>query len=162
MECFKTLRESLEDYMKNSIIVISACLILLISSTYSYPLCINVSEANLRGGPGTKYEKTWEVFKYMPFKKISKKGNWFKVKDVDGDVHWVYRKLVTEKFQCAVVKVDKANIRSGPGKKYGKNTLSPALKYDSFKVVKRDSSWVKVTDEFGDSGWVFRNLLWIH
>ena len=136
--------------MKNGIIVISALIILLIFSTHSYSLCINVSEANLRGGPGTKYEKTWEVFKYMPFKKLSKKGNWFKVKDVDGDVHWVYRKLVTEKFECAVVNVDKANIRSGPGTKYNKSALSPALKYDSFKIVKRDASWVKVTDEFGD------------
>jgi len=148
--------------MKKGIILISALLILLISSIYAYPLCINVSEANLRGGPGTKYEKTWEVFKFMPFQKLSKKGNWFKVKDVDGDVHWVYRKLVTEKFQCAVVKVDKANIRSGPGTKYSKNALSPALKYDSFKVLETSSSWVKVTDEFGDSGWIFRNLLWIH
>jgi SH3-like domain-containing protein len=121
-----------------------------------------VSEANLRGGPGTKYEKTWEVFKYMPFNKLSKKGNWYKVKDVDGDVHWIYSKLVTDKFNCAVVKVDKANVRSGPGTKYGKNALSPALKYDSFKVIKTRSSWVKVSDEFGDSGWISRKLLWIH
>ena len=148
--------------MKKGIIIISALLILLISSTYSYPLCINVSEANLRGGPGTRYEKTWEVFKYMPFENISKKGNWFKVKDVDGDVHWVYRKLVTEQFKCAVVKVNKANVRTGPGTKYDKSALSPALKYDSFKVLEISSSWVKVTDEFGDSGWIFKNLLWIH
>jgi SH3-like domain-containing protein len=148
--------------MNKGIIGISVLLTFLISSTYSYPLCINVSEANLRGGPGSKYEKTWEVFKYMPFQKISKKGNWFKVKDVDGDVHWVYRKLVTEKFQCAVVKVDKANIRTGPGTGYDKSPLSPALKYDSFKVIKTSSSWVKVTDEFGDSGWIFKKLLWIN
>jgi SH3-like domain-containing protein len=162
MECIKTLRRHLEGLMKKSIIVVCALVISFIFSNCADALCINVSEANLRGGPGTKYEKTWEVFKYMPFNKLSKKGNWFKVKDVDGDVHWVYRKLVTEKLECAVVKVDKANIRSGPGTKYNKSALSPALKYDSFKVVKRDASWIKVTDEFGDSGWIFRKLLWIH
>lgn len=135
--------------------------IFFLSSNYSYSLCINVPEANLRGGPGTKYDKTWEVFKYMPFNKLSRKGDWYRVKDVDGDVHWIYRKLVTEKFNCAVVKVDKANVRSGPGTRYGKNALSPALKYDSFKVLKTRSSWVKVSDEFGDSGWISKKLLWI-
>lgn len=148
--------------MKKGILLLSSFFIVLAFSPSTYALCINVSEANLRGGPGTKYEKTWEVFKYMPFKKISKKGSWFKVKDVDGDVHWVYRKLVTEDFQCAVVKVDKANVRRGPGEKFDKSALSPALKYDSFKVTEISSSWVKVTDEFGDSGWIFKKLLWIY
>jgi SH3-like domain-containing protein len=124
-------------------------------------MCVNVAEANLRRGPGTKYEKSWEVFKYMPFNKVSKKGNWYKVKDVDGDVHWVYTKLVTEKFKCAVVKVNKANIRSGPGTKNSIVALSPALKYDSFKVIKTKDSWVKVVDEFGDTGWIFKKLLWL-
>ncbi len=134
---------------------------LLIFSNYAYALCVNVSMANLRKGPGTNYKKTWHVFKYMPFKKITKKGGWYKVQDVDGDVHWIYSKLVTGKIKCAVVKVDKANVRSGPGTKFRKNVLSPALKYDSFKVIKRKGSWVKVIDEFGDTGWIFRKLLWI-
>jgi len=138
-----------------------AALITIIFSSNSFALCVNVSEANLRSGPGTKFAKTWEVFKYMPFKKLSRKGSWYKVKDVDGDMHWVYTKLVTGNFKCAVVKVDKANVRSGPGEKFGKTAMSPALKYDSFKVIKTQSPWVKVIDEFGDSGWIFRKLLWI-
>ena len=136
-------------------------LITIFFSSNSYALCTNVPEANLRSGPGTKFGKTWEVFKYMPFNKLSEKENWYKVEDVDGDVHWVYTKLVTSKFKCAVVKVDKANVRSGPGDKYKKTSMSPALKYDSFKVIKTQASWVKVLDEFGDSGWIFRKLLWI-
>lgn len=125
-------------------------------------LCVNVPEANLRSGPGTKYEKTWEVFKYMPFKRLSKRGNWFKVQDVDGDRHWIYRKLVTGKFNCAVVKVDKANIRSGPGTRYREKHFSPALMYDAFKVLTRKGKWVKIVDEFGEKGWIFRKLLWIY
>ena len=148
--------------MKEFFTFILAIFILFSISNYSHALCVNVPEANLRNGPGTKHEKTWEVFKYMPFKKQSSKGNWYKVKDVDGDSHWIYKNLVTDKFRCAVVKVDKANVRNGPGTGYGKNALSPALKYDSFKVIKIKSSWVKVIDEFGDTGWIFRKLLWIH
>jgi SH3-like domain-containing protein len=123
-------------------------------------LCVNVPEANLRSGPGTKYEKTWMVYKYMPFKKIKQQGSWIKVEDVDGDRHWIYKKLVTSRIRCAVVKAKKANIRSGPGTQYSKSS-EPAVKYDSFKVLKKKSSWVKVVDEFGISGWIFRKLLWI-
>ncbi len=136
-------------------------LLTLLYSHYAHALCVNVPEANLRSGPGTKFEKTWEVFKYMPFDRLSKKDNWYKVKDIDGDVHWVYTKLVTSKIKCAVVKVDKANVRSGPGQKYRQTSMSPALKYDSFKVIKIQAPWAKVVDEFGDTGWIFRKLLWI-
>ncbi len=134
----------------------------LIFNSYANALCVKVPTANLREGPGTKYEKTWQVFKYMPFKQIQKKGNWYKVQDVDGDKHWIYKKLVTGKMNCAVVKVDKANIRSGPGTRFGEKDASPAIKYDSFKVIKRKASWVNVVDEFGNTGWIFRKLLWIY
>jgi len=147
--------------MNKYVLFFITILLTLFFSYNSHALCVNVPEANLRSGPGTKFEKTWEVFKYMPFNKLSKKANWYKIKDVDGDVHWVYTKLVTSKFKCAVVKVDKANVRSGPGEKYSKTSMSPALKYDSFKVIKIQPPWAKVVDEFGDSGWIFRKLLWI-
>jgi SH3-like domain-containing protein len=98
----------------------------------------------------------------MPFKKLAEKGNWYKVQDVDGDIHWIYSKLVTDEFDCAVVKVDEANVRSGPGIKYKKTTLSPVIKYESFKVIKRKGLWVKVEDEFGNTGWIYRKLLWIY
>ena len=148
--------------MKKILILLLVLFALVIFTDLSDALCVNASEANLRSGPGTKYKKTWEVFKYMPFKKLSTKGNWYKVQDVDSDIHWIYKKLVTAKYNCAVVKVEKANIRTGPGTNYSKNALSPSLKYDSYKVLKTKSSWVKVTDEFDDTGWISRKLLWIY
>lgn len=148
--------------MKRFLIFKIIFLLLFLFHTVSHALCVKVPEANLRSGPGTKYEKTWEVFKYMPFKRLSKKRNWYKVQDVDGDKHWIYRKLVADSFNCAVVKVDKANIRNGPGTHFKKKHYSPSLKYDSYKVIKRKGKWVKVRDEFGDEGWIFRKLLWIY
>ena len=148
--------------MKRTLIIFAAFLVLAGFSSYSYALCVSVPEANLRSGPGLKNKKTWEVFKYMPFKKVSAKGDWYKVKDVDGDNHWIHKKLVTEKYKCAVVKVDRANVRRGAGLNYSKSALSPALKYDSFRVMSIKSKWVNVKDEFGDKGWIFRKLLWVN
>lgn len=127
----------------------------------AFALCVDNNYANLRSGPGTNFAKTWEVYRYMPFKKLLKKGSWYKVKDVDGDTHWIYEKLVTEKYRCAVVNNEKANVRTGPGTQFKKTGYSPVLRYYSFRVLKIDGDWVKVVDQDGDEGWIHKPLLWI-
>ncbi len=128
-------------------------------------VCVKTSEANLRNGPGTKYKVSWKVYKYMPFHKLDKKkvskSFWYKVKDVDGDTHWIFGGLVTNKFKCATVKADKANVRTGPGGKYKKASLNFVVKYYSFRVVKQKGNWVNVIDEYDNKGWIHKNLLWI-
>ncbi len=137
------------------------CSAALFTSTQAAAWCIKVSEANLRQGPGTNYPKSWEVFKYMPLEKVGAKGGWYHMKDLDGDKHWVYSKLVTNSMQCGVVKVETANVRTGPGTNYDSSPLSPVEKYYSFKVTKIQGDWVKVEDEVFNEGWVYKPLLWI-
>jgi SH3-like domain-containing protein len=137
------------------------CSAALITAGQASAWCIKVPEANLRQGPGTNFEKSWEVFKYMPLQKIGQKGSWYQVKDLDGDEHWVYSNLITNGMRCAVVKTDKANVRTGPGTNYEKSPLSPVDKYYSFKVIDTKGDWVKVEDEVFNEGWVFKRLLWI-
>ncbi|MFH1701890.1 MAG: SH3 domain-containing protein [Nitrospirota bacterium] len=130
---------------------------------YTYALCVNTWKANIRTGPGTNYENTWEVYKYMPLLKvgISLSGEWYAVKDVDGDVNWIHKRLVTSRYRCAVVKTEEVNVRTGPGTSYSKCFFSPAKKYYSFRVLKRKGIWVKVRDELNNTGWIHRNYLWI-
>jgi SH3-like domain-containing protein len=80
---------------------------------------------------------------------------------VDGDLHWIFRSLVTDKYKCAVVKDEKANVRTGPGTNYKQTDYSPVLRYYSFKILKIDGDWVNVIDQDGDKGWIFKPLLWI-
>lgn len=134
---------------------------LLFLQSNAEALCISNKKANLRQGPGTHYEKLWQVFKYMPFKEMKKKGNWYRVKDVDGDIYWVHRKLITKKYQCAVIKNNKTNLRKGPGTKYDLISWSPVDKYFSMKVLLIKGRWVRVEDGVGDKGWVSRSLIWI-
>lgn len=123
-------------------------------------LCVTSSQANLRGGPGTKHEKTWEVYQYMPLQEVGRRGNWYHVKDVDGDRHWVHKSLVSRRVHCAVVKADRANVRTGPGTGYRAADWSPLSTYYSLKAVKRSGKWVKVQDEAGNTGWIAKSLLW--
>jgi SH3-like domain-containing protein len=99
----------------------------------------------------------------MPFLKVgvSLSGEWYAVRDVDGDVNWMHKRLLTNKYKCAVVKTDDVNIRTNPGTNYPKSSLSPAKKYYSFKVLKRKGMWVRVEDNWGGIGWIKRNYLWI-
>jgi SH3-like domain-containing protein len=124
-------------------------------------LCIKEKRANLRKGPGLTYEKLWEVFKYMPFQQIGKKGEWLRVKDVDGDIYWVHQRLISKKFKCAVIKQNKTNLREGPSTKHPAVNWSPVNKYFSLKVLKITKNWVRVVDAVGDKAWVYRPLVWI-
>ena len=134
---------------------------LLVLGTRTEALCIKDNKANLRQGPGKHYEKLWTVFKYMPFKQLERKGNWLRVKDLDGDIYWVYKKITTKKYMCAVIKNNKTKIRQGPGTKFSEVKWSPIDKFFSMKVLKIKNSWVHIEDSVGDRAWVYRRLVWI-
>jgi SH3-like domain-containing protein len=35
------------------------------------------------------------------------------------------------------------------------------MKYEVFRIINNKDLWVKVKDEFGSTGWIFEQLLWI-
>ena len=151
---------------KNSFFKISILLFLfifgtLLSISNAEALCIKEKRANLRKGPGLNYEKLWEVFKYMPFSQIGKKGEWLRIKDLDEDIYWVHKRLTTKSYTCAVIKQNKTNLREGPGTKLKMVRWGPVDKYFSMKVLKIKNDWVRVVDAVGDKAWVYRPLVWI-
>lgn len=146
---------------KTTFICFFIVIAMFLFSPPSYALCVKKSDANLRSGPGTSYRKTGEVFKYTPLKRLKTRGKWLHVRDVNGEKHWIHRNLITTQYKCAVVKVSEANIRSGPGTKYEEIEYSPSIRYETFKVLRRKGSWVKVEDEFEGRGWIYSKLLWI-
>lgn len=127
----------------------------------AYALCVDVPLANLRSGPGKKYKTVWQVCQYMPLKKISLSGNWYRVTDIDGYDEYVYGPLVTSRYQCAAVRSKTANIRTGPGIFYPRKFRGHATKYDSFRVLKAKGSWIEVQSDYNQTGWINRGLLWI-
>ncbi|MFQ5451438.1 MAG: SH3 domain-containing protein [Nitrospinaceae bacterium] len=149
--------------IKKLLLVFSALLpvLFLVPAAVSQALCISNKTANLRQGPGTHYEKLWQVFKYMPFKELGKRGDWYRVQDVDKDIYWVHKKLITKKFKCAVIKENKTNLRKGPGTNFPKVSWSPVDKYFSMKVLKIKNNWVRIEDSSGDRAWIYAPLVWI-
>jgi hypothetical protein len=124
-------------------------------------LCTLYPDTVLRRGPGTKYPISWRVGKYMPLVDTEYKSGWYKVKDLDGDIHWVYRKAVSTSMQCMAVRTSQATLRTGPGtdKTYG--DLPTVGKYYAFKRIGFEPPWYWVEDEARGRYWIHENLLWL-
>ena len=118
---------------------------------------IAADKVNLRAGPGKHYPVLWELGAGYPLRVLDRRGNWLKVKDFEGDVGWVYKKL-TSRRPHLVVKKRLINIRSGPGTKY--KVVAKAKRGVVFATLKRKGRWVKLKHETGLVGWARRDLLW--
>ncbi len=124
---------------------------------FGQTVCIKVPKANLRSGPGASFRVTWEVHRYMPLQQVGKNGEWLKVRDVDGDLHWVAQSVVTADEGCVTVKVDKATIRKAP--KANAPSWFKVDRYTSFKRVGEQKDWVKLEHE-GKTMWASTTVVW--
>ncbi len=133
---------------------------LLIWPQIGYSLCVNVSQANLRAGPKANSKLLWTVGRYMPLLEVDLQDGWYLVKDVDGKKMWIYSTLVTDEFDCAVIKVSSTNLRSMPDSKAAQTPLSVAYKYQPFKKLQREDNWLYLQDSYGGKHWVIDRNLW--
>jgi len=121
-------------------------------------LCVSVSKAHLRKGPGTQFPKTWTVGRYMPLVRLDRKGRWYKVKDLDGEEHWLHSRLVTTQYKCLAVKVREANLRQSPGGPRAE--YRSADKYSAFQRIRQKEAWYYVKDSYGQKFWIHKNTVW--
>lgn len=133
--------------------------LLVISSSIAAAERITViSEvANIRSGPGTKYEILWKVEKYYPAQVIKKTGKWYNFYDFEGDKGWIHQSLVSN-IPTLITSKENCNIRSGPGKKY--KILFTTEKGVPFRVVKTRGDWINIRHSDGDLGWIHKSLVW--
>ena len=120
-------------------------------------LAVSVSIANIRSGPGTKYDTLWQVYKYYPIKVVKKTGSWILFVDFEGDKGWVKSTLVGKIPSVITIKED-CNIRSGPGTKY--DIVFKTERGVAFKFIKEKGSWINVQHADGDKGWIYKPLVW--
>lgn len=120
-------------------------------------LSIKVPKANIRSGPGTKYEIIWQVGIYYPVQIIKKSGHWYQFSDYEGDAGWISDKLLGKQGTVITVK-DKCNVRSGPATKYP--VIFTTEKGVAFKVLKKQGKWIKIQHPDGDQGWIYKTLVW--
>ena len=122
-------------------------------------VCVQTKTAILRKGPSTSFPVTWTVGQNMPFLRVTEKGGWSEVKDLDGQLHWVSSRVLSAKFQCGVVKAKQAKLRRGGASK-APASLETADRYTPFRKVDRDGNQILVQDEYKAEYWIAENALW--
>ena len=143
--------------MKRYLIPLVFLIIFSAGAAAAERLTIVVPVANIRSGPGSKYDILWKVEKYYPIFVIQKKDPWYHFKDFEDDKGWVHKSLVG-KMESIVTKKDLCNIRSGPGT--GNKILFTVEKGIPFKVLKRKDRWLHIEHADKDQGWIHDSLVW--
>ena len=143
--------------MKRYSILLVLIILFTAGAAMAERLAIVASVANIRSGPGSKYDVLWKVEKYYPIFVIEKKESWYQFKDFEDDKGWVHKSLVG-KMQSIITKKDLCNIRSGPGT--GNKILFTVDKGIPFKVLKRKDRWLHIEHADKDQGWIHDSLVW--
>jgi SH3-like domain-containing protein len=120
-------------------------------------MAVKASIANLRDGAGTKNKVLWQVEKYHPFLVISKKKDWYEVKDFEGDTAWIHKSLLG-KISAVITTKTKVNVRSKPDKK--SKVVLRVERGVPFKVLKREGNWIRIEHADGEVGWIYKTLVW--
>ena len=111
---------------------------------------------NIRSGPSTKNEVLWEVFKDYPVEIIKREGDWVQIRDFENDKGWVYESLLSNE-KTMIVKVETANMRSGPGKE--NKIIATVKKGVVFTPVEQKGNWIKVKYKNDVTGWMYNTLV---
>lgn len=120
-------------------------------------IAVDRERINVRSGPGLNYSILWHLERGFPLQVVGSNRNWYKVRDYEGDVGWVYKPL-TDGQAHVVVKKPEINVRSGPGTNY--RIIAKAKEGVVFRTLARKKGWVRVRHENGTTGWVARYLVW--
>ncbi len=122
-----------------------------------FRVSVKVETANIRSGPGIKHNIIWKIEKHHPLRIIKQSGEWYHFRDYERDMGWIHKSLVGN-TRTVIMKADNINIRSGPGTRH-KVTFTAETGV-SFKVLKRKGDWIHIRHADGDTGWVFKELVW--
>lgn len=143
--------------MKKIVLVTLLCVLLSVGVASAKRLSVAVEKANIRSGAGKGHEILWTAEKYYPVETVSKSGKWYRIRDFEGDIGWIYASLLKE-TPAVIVKSTLVNVRQGPGTTF--KVVFQAEKGVSFKLLQKKGKWLKVKHADGDVGWIHKSLVW--
>jgi cell wall-associated NlpC family hydrolase len=135
------------------------------------PATIASAVANVRGGPGTNYDKVGELPAGAQLQLLAQADGWYQARGEDGRIFWITAELLDidpaiadflpeasaipapPPARIALVLEDGLNLRDGPGTDYmGMTKLSASAQLD---LLARYGDWLQVQTAEGQAGWVF-------
>jgi len=154
--------------IKYKILIINILLIFILSSysfseelkQYHYEFkSIRSDDANMRVGPGKRFEILWNFKKTgLPVKILRKFEQWYEIETPDGSVGWMWRKLLSNKQKTVIFKTKE--------KIYRKNSIeSDVIAYVSKNAILKihfcKNNWCKVeSKKHKVKGYVKTDNIW--
>ena len=117
---------------------------------------IRKSEANVRSGPGTQYPILWIYKKFgYPVEIIRKYQSWYQVRDIEGEMGWVYKSLISKRRTTLVGEGKPLVMYKQP------DATDPLIKFAPGVVLAVDHCTPHLCKVvYGNlSGWVVKNRL---
>ena len=143
-------------------ILCAACIVmgLMVCNSLAHAdqrLSVSTSEAKVRVGAGNNFDVIWKAEKYYPFRVLKKVGDWYHVKDYEGDEGWVHQSQVGN-TPTVITSNAKCSLRSEP-KSDAKVlfTVGPGI---PFKILKHNNNWLLLEHADGDKGWLQESVVW--
>lgn len=120
---------------------------------------LRAGEVNMRAGPGLQYPVEWVYRKKgLPFEIVAEHHHWRKVRDIDGDVGWIHKSLLTGR-RTAVVVGEARVIRGKPGVQSA--PVARAEPRVVGRVLACPGAGGPCRVDFGEvTGWIDRGALW--
>lgn len=143
--------------MKRYSLIIVGLLLLHGTALSSERFAVSVPTANIRSGPGEKYDILWKVERYYPIFILQKSGHWYFFKDFEGDKGWIHDSCIG-KISSVISLKDNCNVRSKPD--VGAMILFTVEKGIPFKIIERKGEWIHIEHSDGDKGWIHQSLVW--
>ncbi|MFO7929927.1 MAG: SH3 domain-containing protein [Thermodesulfobacteriota bacterium] len=135
------------------------CLILAGASAASAQekMAVSADVANIRSGPGTKYERIMQLERNTPVKVLDSEDDWYFFEDFEGIKGWIHKDLLDDS-DTLITKKGLINIREGPGT--DNDVAFQAEKGVPFKILEKKGDWIHIEHADGEKGWIHRALVW--
>ena len=125
-------------------------------------MAVNVEMASFYSGPGTNYELLWQAEKYYPVLVCFKKGNWYQIMDVEGDIAYIDKSFLGEMNSIITtskcLESNSCTVLSLP--EYDSQAVFTFDKGVPFKVLSHRGAWLKIEHGNGSIGWIEKRYVW--
>jgi len=117
----------------------------------------NESGANIRSEASLSSDVLRAVTPGSPVMVLEHRGEWVLVEDFKERKGWVSASLLTGP-ETVIIKVLKANVRSGPALTAG--IIAKLDEGTVLSVVETRGDWLQVSDFEGSNGWLHQDVIW--
>ncbi|MFH2203885.1 MAG: SH3 domain-containing protein [Elusimicrobiota bacterium] len=111
--------------------------------------------ANVREEPDEDAEILWQMWRFMPVEVIAYRGDWRKVRDLDGDTGWMHKVALAD-IPTVMVKSKDAKLRKSRGGK----VVWLLDRGFALRVFSVRGDWIEVSDLSTASGWIHKSAVW--